>query len=84
MKTLSWNVRGASFEGLTQQVLEFIDLYQQNILFLMEAKVNSTKAKKIIKRFSFQFPLYVEVSPVGSTGGLGFYGKTPSSFKFMF
>lgn len=41
MKIFSWNVRGAGRRAFIQQVCEFINVYQPDIIFLMESKVNS-------------------------------------------
>lgn len=53
---LSWNVCGACCKGLVQQVREFVNLYQPNILFFMETKINFDRTKRVNKRLNF--PLF--------------------------
>lgn len=64
------NVRGIGHRGFIQHVHNLDNLYHSYILFPMEIKVNSNKARIIIKKFNFFFPFLIEISPIGFTGGL--------------
>lgn len=49
---------------------ELSNPYHPDILYFMEIKVNSRKAKVIIKNFGFHFPFFLEVSQIDFTVGL--------------
>lgn len=83
MKILSWIVRGVGNEGFTQLVREFTTLYQPDILIFMETKVNSNKAEKLLNMFSFQYPFYLEISPIGYKGGLWILWKHSPHFQLQ-
>lgn len=68
-------MRGPGHWGFIQQVREFIHTYQPGIIFLMETKVNSNRAKNIIQKFSFNVPFFMEIPSVGLTVVFGSYGE---------
>lgn len=45
VKNFSWNVRGVGYNGFVQQIHKFVSLYNPNIIFYVETKINSDKAK---------------------------------------
>lgn len=82
MKTLSWNITGVGREGFIQEVKELINVYQPYFLLLMENKVNTNKAEKIIKVLTSHFPFHVQVSSIGFMGGLWVLWKDSPHFHF--
>lgn len=68
MRIISWNIRGAGREGFLAHIKHFIDCYKPEVLVLMETKINSLKARKIISKINF--PNFVEIPPEGFSGGI--------------
>lgn len=72
MKLLSWNVRGPEKLKIvcrSQHVLKDLNLI---VIFLMETKLQNTRMESV--RRSCGFSNGVDITPVGSSGGLFFYG----------
>lgn len=71
MRIISWNVRVAGRKGFISQIKEIIRIYKPykpDIITLLETKVNSSRATKIIKKLNFNH--YKEISPIGLMGGI--------------
>lgn len=63
MKILNWNIRGAGLKDFGHQVHWN---YHPDILVSVRTKVNSQRAKFIIKKFNCSH--FVEIPPVGLGG----------------
>lgn len=61
---------GAGRRGFVQQVLELVNLYHSDILFFIERKVNSDRAKLYVIKFIFTFRFFIEIPPSGFTTAL--------------
>lgn len=70
MKILSWNIRGAGKKGSLTQLKHVIDCNKPEVLVLMETRINSSKACKLISKTNF--PNFVEIPPEGYSGGIWF------------
>lgn len=79
MKIVSWNVRGAGKKGFNSQVRYLISKYDLDILALVETRVNSNRAHKIIERINL--PNFVEILPKGFSGGIWLLWKNSMEFQ---
>lgn len=61
MKILSWNECGAGRKRFYLQLKAIINYCNRDILYLVETKVQSERAQKIIK--SFNYSNFVEIPP---------------------
>lgn len=68
MKLLSWNCRGAGSPDTIRYVIRLSCDHKPNILFLMETRVPSVQARRILRRSHFTQLAAVEVR--GFAGGL--------------
>lgn len=63
-------VRGAGRRGFTQQIRQFINSYQPNISFLWKLRLILIGLQKLLKRFNFLSPFFVDIPLIGFTGGI--------------
>lgn len=68
MRVLAWNCRGAGCPNTVRTILQLIRDHSPTILFLMEPRVSSTKAKRIIRNTHYTHVAVVEAR--GFSGGL--------------
>lgn len=80
MKIFSWNVRGGGGrKGFLAQTRYFISKYNLDIMALMETRVNSSRAHKIIAKLNFQNAF--EIPPDGFSGGMWLVWKNSANFE---
>lgn len=60
MIILTRNVRGVGWVGFTHEITKLSLFYHPDIIFLMETKVKSNRADKIIKKFKTFFPFVLK------------------------
>lgn len=68
MNIVNWNVLGAGREGFLSQVMFMILKYNLDIIALVETRVNSHRAYKIIEKINFQN--HLEIPLEGFSGGI--------------
>lgn len=78
------DVKGAGQEGLSKRYMNWLIFIIQVFYFSRKLKLNSIKAKKLIKQLSYQFPFFLKVSPIGFRGSLWILGKILQTFNFKF
>lgn len=74
---------GAGRKGFVNRYVKIVNLYHPDILFcFMKNKVNSARANVVITKFDF--PFFIEITPIGFIEVCGFFGKIQLTFAFKF
>lgn len=68
MKLLSWNCRGAGSSDTIRYIVRMVQDYKPNILFLMETRVPSVQAHRLLRKTHYSHIAAVEAR--GFAGGL--------------
>lgn len=78
MRILSWNIRGTGRNSFLANIRHLISKYNLDILVLMETRVYSNRAQRIIR--SINLLNFVEIQPEGFSCGIWLLWKNTSGF----
>lgn len=70
MKILSWNNRGLRNPQVVQKLQHTLKLYNPQVFFFMETKLDNSRMEKVRQRCGFSCD--IEVPTNGTRGGLSF------------
>lgn len=82
MKILSWNIRDAGRTGFKAQLVEIARSTKPDLILLLETKVHTDKASKIIKSLSYENS--IEIPTEGLSGGIWLLWNSSHKFQFHF
>lgn len=82
MKILSWNIRDAGRTGFKAQLVEIARSTKPDLILLLETKVHTDKASKIIKPLSYENS--IEIPTEGLSGGIWLLWNSSHKFQFHF